>query len=278
MNLFRLALLTLIVLCGCQKPADVIGVARPAPAETAPTASTNRPPQLPESASQGSPVPPADAAQPQPAMPRNADATPTPSAAPAIEPTPPTGSQVGSKSAAVAALEKLGAMLDYGAGDRLIEVDFDGKPVTDADLELLAGLTDLKILNLSGTRITDEGLSRLAPLAKLKFLYLFRTEVTDAGLARLKELPRLEVLCLDQTLITDAGIPALETLPRLEKLHVHSRAMLTDASVDSLSRHVRLFELKIGGPGFSEQGIARLREALPRCKVVHDPNRDASDD
>ncbi|HVJ68844.1 MAG TPA: hypothetical protein VM510_12720, partial [Caulifigura sp.] len=162
-------------------------------------------------------------------------------------------------------------------GDRLIEVDLDGKPITDADLDHLATLADLKILNLSGSRITDAGLAKLASLKRLKFLYLFKTDITDAGLAHLKELPRLEVLCLDQTLITDEGVKSLEALPRLEKLHVHSRAALTDASIESLSKHVRLFELKIGGPGFTEKGIARLREALPNCTVQYDPRTEATE-
>ena len=182
-----------------------------------------------------------------------------------------------SRPSHLVALQKLGATVDYGSGDRLIEVDLDGKPATDADLDNLAPLVDLKILNLSGTRITDQGLAKLAPLKRLKFLYLFKTDITDAGLAHLKELPRLEVLCLDQTLITDAGVRSLEALPRLEKLHVHSWAPLTDASIESLSKHVRLFELKIGGPGFTEGGITRLREALPNCTVQYDPRMEATE-
>jgi hypothetical protein len=182
-----------------------------------------------------------------------------------------------SRPSHVVALEKLGATLDYGVGDRLIDVDLDGKPATDADLDNLTPLADLKILNLSGSRITDAGLAKLAPLKRLKFLYLFKTDITDAGLEHLKELPRLEVLCLDQTLITDTGVKALEGLPRLEKLHVHSRVPLSDKSIESLSKHVRLFELKVGGPGFTEPGIARLREALPNCKVEYDPKAEATE-
>lgn len=204
---------------------------------------------------------------------------PSPKPEPVVDKPPEKAppSKVDSRPAHVVALEKLGATLDYGVGDRLIDVDLDGKPVTDADLDNLTPLTDLKILNLSGSRITDDGLAKLAPLKRIKFLYLFKTDITDAGLEHLKELPRLEVLCLDQTLITDAGLKSLEGLPRLEKLHVHSRAQLTDKSIESLSKHVRLFELKVGGPGFTEEGIARLREALPNCKVQYDPKAEATE-
>jgi hypothetical protein len=254
---------------GCQRGGNDNPAAKePAAAAQAPATGTEAPVTSPETpASEKKPTPP-EQPMPQPEAPKTKPPTP---------PEPPAASKADSRPAHLVALEKLGAVLDFGVGDRLIDVDLDGKPVTDADLDNLAPLTDLKILNLSGSRITDEGLAKLEPLKRLKFLYLFKTDITDAGLAHLKELPRLEVLCLDQTLITDAGIKSLEALPRLEKLHVHSRAPLTDKSIESLSKHVRLFELKVGGPGFTEQGIARLREALPNCKVQYDPKAEATE-
>jgi hypothetical protein len=257
----------LLLTAGC-KPAST---AKPAtPASSAPAVATAAEPPAPVT---GTPPKVADTS---PA--RQDEPKPAPKAEPVAEKaaeTPPA--KTDARPAHIVALQKLGAVLDYGVGDRLIDVDLDGKPATDADLDHLATLSDLKILNLSGSRITDEGLAKLAPLKRLKFLYLFKTDITDAGLAHLKELPRLEVICLDQTLITDAGIKTLEGLPRLEKLHVHSRVPLTDATIESLSKHVRLFELKVGGPGFTEKGIARLREALPNCTVHYDPKAEATE-
>jgi hypothetical protein len=257
----------LILAPGCQREAkEQRASSDPAAAAQAPATGTEIPAAQAEKA-------PAPKEEPMPPAPPPSKAEPV--AEKPVEKAPP--SKTDSRPAHIVALEKLGATLDYGVGDRLIDVDLDGKPVTDADLDNLAPLTDLKILNLSGSRITDEGLAKLAPLKRTKFLYLFKTDITDAGLEHLKELPRLEVLCLDQTLITDAGVKSLEALPRLEKLHVHSRAQLTDKSIESLSRHVRLFELKVGGPGFTEEGIARLREALPNCKVQYDPKPEATE-
>ncbi len=258
-------------LWSCTKPGPekVATTSEPKPAAAAPNPEPPTPkPEPTPAAPAPTPKPPEPAATPaEPTPPAKADNSP-PSSAPA---------KTDSRPAHLVALEKLGAVLDYGSGDRLIEVDLDGKPVTDADLDHLVTLSDLKILNLSGSRITDEGLAKLAPLKRLKFLYLFKTEITDAGVAHLKELPRLEVLCLDQTLITDAGVKSLEALPRLEKLHVHSRVPVSDGVIDSLSKHVRLFELKVGGPGFTEKGITRLREALPNCTVHYDPKAEATE-
>ena len=64
---------------------------------------------------------------------------------------------------------------------------------------------------------------------------------------------------------------ALEELPRLEKLHVHSKAPITDAGLESLKKHRRLFELRVGGPHITEEGLEGLKAALPNCNVIYDP-------
>lgn len=170
---------------------------------------------------------------------------------------------------------KLGGEVEVGVGEKVIDIDLDGRDVSDEQLSQLATLSDLKSLNLSNTAITDVGLKQLTSLKKLKFLYLFGTRVTDAGMASIVTLPRLEVLCLDSTEITDLGLKTLEDLPRLEKLHVHSRAKVTDVGLESLQKHTRLFELRIGGPHVSEKAIDALKAALPNCTIVYDPGTEA---
>lgn len=173
------------------------------------------------------------------------------------------------------ALAKLGGQVEVGVGEKVISVDLDGRDIRDEQLSQLAALSDLKSLNLSNTGITDVGLNHLANLKKLKFLYLFGTRLTDSGMPSIATLPRLEVLCLDSTEITDLGLKTLEDLPRLEKLHVHSRAKITDVGLESLHRHVRLFELRIGGPHISEKAVDALKAALPNCNIVYDPQTEA---
>ena len=46
----------------------------------------------------------------------------------------------------------------------MIYATLTGTKVTDADLAVLTGLSDLKHLTLTGTRITGEGLDRLTGL------------------------------------------------------------------------------------------------------------------
>ncbi len=81
-----------------------------------------------------------------------------------------------------------------------------------SDLELLAQLTGLQLLDLSQTRVSDLG--PLAQLMALQFLDLSQTRVSDLG--PLAQLTALQFLSLRQTQILDLGLlaqlTALETL------------------------------------------------------------------
>jgi hypothetical protein len=89
--------------------------------------------------------------------------------------------------------------------DEVRVVDLGGRPVTDAGMENLRGLTGLQVLFLDLTRVTDAGLAQLQGFTRLEYLSLTCTQVTDAGLAHLQGLTGLQVLDLDGTLFTDAG-------------------------------------------------------------------------
>ena len=96
----------------------------------------------------------------------------------------------------------------------------DPRPVGDADLAFLEGLSSLETLDLSYTRITDEGLKQIKGLKSLKRLALHGTKVTDAGLKEIAELENLEVLFLAETTVGDAGLKHLAGLKSLESLEL----------------------------------------------------------
>jgi hypothetical protein len=92
--------------------------------------------------------------------------------------------------------------------------------ITDAGLENLAELVDLRLLTLSDARITDAGLARLKGLHQLQSLFLYGTPITDAGLEHLRGLTRLEHLSLDHTRVTDEGLKKLQqALPNCKIEH-----------------------------------------------------------
>lgn len=100
---------------------------------------------------------------------------------------------------------------------QLRTLDLNSCPkITDAGLEHLKMLTQLKEINLSETQITDAGLEHLKNMTVLECLYLRNTKVTDAGLKHLRGLNRLYWLDLHKTKVTNAGIKDLQkALPNL---------------------------------------------------------------
>lgn len=92
---------------------------------------------------------------------------------------------------------------------------------SDQDLELLLPLSEqITWLDLGRTNVTDAGLETIGQLKNLKKLHLEKTSVTDAGLTHLRELNQLEYLNLYGTSITDSGLSHLHGLTNLRSLYV----------------------------------------------------------
>jgi hypothetical protein len=79
----------------------------------------------------------------------------------------------------------------------------------------LARLKHLRVLRLQGTFVTDAGLKHIAGLADLRELDLNDCRISDAGMQYLKRLTRLEKLRLAGSLVTNAGLEVLWGKPAL---------------------------------------------------------------
>ena len=123
-------------------------------------------------------------------------------------------------SGTVAAIEKLGGKVavDDSRPDRpVVQVDFSGTQVTDADLHVLEGLDRLQYLDLSSTKVTDAGLVKIKGLKSLHTLSLMFTPVTERGLDELSGLPNLRVLLLSNENLSRKGFERLmRTMPNVE--------------------------------------------------------------
>src|SRR5262249_34635480 len=136
----------------------------------------------------------------------------------------------------VAQVEKLGGKVrfdDKQPGTPLVGIDLHQTKTTDADLQLLHGLTTVRILNLYGTAITDAGLTHVAGLAGLQMLHLNGTAVSDAGLAQLRGLTNLKELNLYQTRVTDEGLRHVTALTGLQNLTLSGK-QITDQGLTHL--------------------------------------------
>jgi len=96
------------------------------------------------------------------------------------------------------------------AFERVSFVDLSGTQVSDAGLEQLRGLMNLRQLDLDDTQITGAGLKHLHGLTNLHWLMLEDTQISDAGLEHLKELKTLTLLLLSNTQFTEVGVKRLQ--------------------------------------------------------------------
>jgi tRNA A-37 threonylcarbamoyl transferase component Bud32 len=151
----------------------------------------------------------------------------------------------------------------------LSSVDLFGRPVTDADLANLKGVTGLTELFLKGTRLTDAGLVHLKDHPRLRFLSVAGTEVTDAGLARLQDCQELEDLGLDATRVSDEGLIHLMDLKKLKLIWLHDTAV-TDAGLAHLKVLSGLTRLVVHKTKVTAKGVAEFQAAVPGCKVEWD--------
>jgi len=141
-----------------------------------------------------------------------------------------------SYSAKPASADALASLLKAGfqvraisESNNLLEVKYNGSMEGKPDLTLLEQVKDQLVwLQLTNCGITDEDLKIVGGLSNLYKLNLNRNKLTAGGLDGLIRLPKVEYLNLYGTSVSDSAINQLVTLPKLKKLYVW------DSRVDSL--------------------------------------------
>lgn len=161
--------------------------------------------------------------------------------------------------AALTALKTRGAVAQRVAADTdAVDVNFSllREQVGDQDLALLADLAPVLVwLNLSRTAVTDAGLERLTGLPELRRLHLAGTAIGDAGVRHLRGLGKLEYLNLYGSKVGDAGLEALGGLSALRKLYVWETPV-TEAGAKALGSKLAALVIDRG-----EYVTARLQAA-----------------
>jgi Leucine-rich repeat (LRR) protein len=150
--------------------------------------------------------------------------------------------------------------------------------ITDVGLELLTPLTNLKELAIGGNKLTDAGLESLRQLPGLIYLDLSGAERTDSGLwsVSLTE-PGLEVIAtlqnlrhlrLNGTLVSARGLEKVAGLSKIEWLDLQGCTRIGDDVVPVLARFRALQRVDLAGTRVTEKGVAALRRANPKCKIL----------
>lgn len=148
----------------------------------------------------------------------------------------------------------------------LKKLTISGKTVNDANLPLLAGLTELEELSTDGTALSDTGYKHLSQFPKLRSLALFHPswaskEFTGIGLAHLKALANLQRLTFAGSTAGDEALEAVSQVTQLREFSTWHTAQ-TQAGNQHLKKLTNLTSLRIG-------------QRLPRNKD-HAPSFDAT--
>jgi len=139
------------------------------------------------------------------------------------------------------------AIQEIEAAGGKVEVDF--KPVGPRWLWNFVGdkalrvFAEPRVVSIRGMpQIGTEGLKHLADSTNLEHLWLSAPQVIDEQLKLLADPTELRSLNLENTQLNDSGLKHLMQLRNLERLWLHNTVL-------------------------SDEDLARLRRAIPRCKI-----------
>jgi eukaryotic-like serine/threonine-protein kinase len=148
----------------------------------------------------------------------------------------------------------------------LKELNLDNSDITDAGLKEVAGATNLISLSLTGTQVTNTGLAELKTLSRLEFLRLDRLPITDAGMAHLSAFPRLKNVSLYKTAVADDGLAVCKQLPLLEEISLDD-TQVGDVGLRHLHTCKSLKKVRVWNTRVTDKGMAELRKAVPGVQV-----------
>jgi len=186
----------------------------------------------------------------------------------------------------------------------LRRLNLRGTKITDATLEMLAGVQSLESLDVGFAQLTDVGPEHLTALNNLRELAIGGNKLTASGLEFLREMPHLTYLDLSGAQRTDSGLwsitltsqgvaaiatvadlselnlagtaisgnglKTLEPLPKLSRLTLQGCKRVGHDAAPVLSSWSGLRWLDLSGTSLTAEDIAGIRKALPECTILND--------
>ena len=147
-----------------------------------------------------------------------------------------------------------------------------GSPIGDEQLQPVAQLANLELLNLSGCPVTGAGVAAcVTKLPMLQAVALSGTAIGDEGVSRLAACSSLRVLRLSDSPVTATGISALSSLPRLSRLDL-SGCDVDSKMLEAAGRLAGLKHLDLRRTSLSASLLVAWREKHADCEVVHHPD------
>ena len=164
-------------------------------------------------------------------------------------------------------------LIDLDLNARIVQVSLGGVEVKDADVQRLAGLSDLRHLSLTNCKLDGTSLAALERLSSLTSIELSGSALTDEGLAALSRLPAVERLSIDAyggrttrsagypLRLTDAGLAQLNGLKSLKHLSLGT-PQFSDDRLRALSGLAQVEHLALWHTGLTDEGLPQMIEGM----------------
>ena len=159
---------------------------------------------------------------------------------------------------------------------------------TNADLEDVAKLKDLRFLDVSNTQVTSDGLRSLSSLpitelgltglklhaslkelqqfSRLRRLYVDGTNLADEMAEWIALLPELRLLHAGHTKLTTEGVRSLSQIKTLRELGL--RGLEVNSAVDGIVEIPKLRDLLLDNTDLDDEGLEKLSE-LQRLSYLY---------
>ena len=149
------------------------------------------------------------------------------------EDAPPAAPAPAAEGALAALRARLVHVQPLEDGSPLLWIDFAAPAGALSDAEAAALLAPVRAqaaeLSLARVAVGEQTLQAVAGMAELRRLDLRAAGVTDSGLALLRGLPKLEHLVLVQNQLSDAAADTLAALPALRRAYLWSSGLSAEA-------------------------------------------------
>lgn len=189
--------------------------------------------------------------------------------------------------------------LDHIAGITTLEtLDVGSVMLTDVSLERLTVLPNLKALSIGGNELGDAGLQALRQMPGLTFLDLsgrqgtdsniWSINMSDVGLEAIVTLTQLRELrfgcnsigvgsegtrfaTVSAMSVTPGRLQKMKTLTKLQRLKLEGCDRIDDEAAGILATFPSLEEVDLKGTSVTTKGLAALRTARPKLRILHGP-------
>ena len=135
-----------------------------------------------------------------------------------------------------------GTVLNIAGATKLETLRLTPPRLRDEDLECLANLKHLRVLQIQGS-ISDKGMAHLADLSSLFQLYVAGLNLSDKALSYLANLKKLSMCQIHGGNFTEKGLRHLESLKSLYYLEIISNNEISPAAKERLRQKLPLLQM-----------------------------------